>query len=1513
MKQLKKIAIIIGISLISILLLGILLYNFYFAAKLEQYLTVKLQHILEQQFEREVAVGNVQLQLLSPQVLISDVAIARYRSLAEGTWITAKMLKAKVPLRSLVSERIRIDDILLNTPTVWVEFDEQGESNLPSFKKQAEEEPKQPVRFDVGNLIERLYFPHIQIVDAQIHFVHKGFPLTVSVDRLNTTVALSMKDLFFKGKISLDGGSFEFQDRGKMAVALSGEIAFDRDALSLSAFHVNANSSEVVVDGTLHNIGSPRLDLEVKAQLPLEDLDRFLKLDQNLTGMVAFEGTVTDQISDMSVTGHLTCDEGTAWKLSFTDVSSDVTYQQKQVTLANLGINILDGRVTGDAMLSFSETSGYQATLAVKDLNIAQINTSAEADLPLAGRVNGDIEVRGESFAFDDFILHTALTLADVDAYGVKIAQAEAQADIREQTLYIQNLDADVFQGHATANGHMNLSSTPDYEVSLEAQNVELNTIMALIPKPPDVSGRVSGTIKASGAKFDLDSLVLETDLRAENLDAYNVVAKTLNTSAQIQNGILSFSQLSAQLFKGSVTGQGNLVLAGDTLPKFDINANLSDISVRSVMQQFAPTIDSSTIAFDGTISSDVALAGNSYAIQDIKGTVDLKGQGTAKIQEGEVPFDLVLKSAFAESMVNVSLLDVDSAALQLKTSGKVDIASPELMLQYEVASQDIHTMLEQVLMFVPGIGADSPLRQFSGHIEHIRGTVQGPVSDLQIQADVHFTEADLVWVRADELLATLAYQAKTLSINKAKVVYESALVEVDNGFIDLAHPIGVSVELPVSLASGELVDYLAMVNQDLPVEGAVKAIQATISGPLDDLSGNIDVNVEYGMAWGQSFDSLSGSLKLVENQLRVELLTLRKNGGTIALQGFLGFDRSFRAALTVSNIDFHDIDALKNVAVQYQGHAEMTLQAEGTFQNPTGKAEIRFTDLKYNETPTEDVTCDVVMEDGLIRATLVTFRKKFITSFELSLTPEFLYRAEMSMNQAAIEQILSLVASIEGISGIISGKISSEGSLRQLNTVSATVKLSELQLDIFGQNVENNKDIDIVVTPEKFTVNSLELRGKELGLYAQGELDFQGNFDLALDGIVDLRPFLMFLPKSAGITSLDGRVQLICNVRGTFLEPEVEGIAEIQKGSVHLLAYPDPIRNIEGKIAFTKGNIDIIQLGGNVGGGTFGMEGTLSYHGITPDTFNVEIEGKNITIQNLVEALRLTVSPRIRLTGDLKSQKLAGDILVHEALYTKDVDVQTLLPEKSRKISIDTGQKESQLELDIYVRAPKDIQVRNKFARLDMRANLRIQGTPANPQLEGRVELESGKVQFGDITYRILSGVLDFNDPLRLNPEMNIQVETVIQEYTVYLGVVGPLSQFTLDMRSEPELSQAQITRLLAAGSGSGTNGYDVVTKPLQTLVEGQLERAIKLDRFTVDMNSLLASPDGTDAATRVTLGKRLFGDLLLTYTTTVGGTERSQIVEIEYQLSDKLSLTATRNEKGEVDTSFTFKFKLK
>ncbi len=1509
---------------------GIAAYNVFFDAKVENYLTQRVQQELEKQFQREVSVGHIAVNFPNPQVIISNLAIARHDSLEEGTLISAETLKATILLRTFLADRILFDDVVLDSPSVWIEFDEQGNSNLPSFGgvKQEEEEPEEPSW--INDFLERLYFPDIQLIDGQVHFAHQQIPLSVTVNRVNTTLSFALQGPHVQGHISLENGEVEYQKQGVIPTTISGDIDFQGNSLTLSDFQGQAGNSDVTVNGAIQNVADPELDITLTATLALDEIDRYANVNQNLSGMAQFKGDIKGPVSDIRVQGHLESQQATAWKLALKNVQTDLLYQGQSLELEALSVNLFDGNVSGGVELSFADGFGYAADAALKDVNIEYVNSLIEQELEVAGLVSGDVTVQAESVDFQDLVLDSALTFQDIQTYGVALPQAKAEIHLEQETLTVNNLDADLFQGNATGNLTLKLFSDFQYQANLNVTQFKIEDIMALVPQPPDVSGQVDGTIHAEGSHFDLEHASVDAELQVTNLDAYDITSPQVDAAVRMSDHSLFINELSTQLFGGRVQGNGRLTLAGSRLPQFETALDLRDISVETIIQQFAPQTQEQGIGIQAGISGDVALRGDSFSLEDISGTVNLAGSGNIQVtipdgdttKESQVPLDVELEAAMDAGRVNIAALQVDSTSLDLTTTGTVNLAEPakpDMQLDYRITSQDLQTLMKQVLAFVPGMEKDSPLFQFSGNIDRLQGTIQGPPSDIEVRADAVFSDTDIVWIKADRMQADVIYRGTVLEIPHFEASLQSARVQSDEGEIQLAGPRGVELNIPVHIKAGKVEDYLLMVKQDLPVTGELEQISTRIQGPADMLQAEIDVGVYDGRAWEQSFDSLTGTLEMIKNEIRFQPVKVKQNEGTITLTGFFGFDLAFQVEAAVSNLNIRDIDAAEHVASQYDGTMEMTLTADGTIDDPRANAAIRFTNLAYTGNPIEDVTCDIVVEEQTLKATLTTFREKFIANLQLALVPGLDYQAELLMEEAAIEQILSLAIELEGISGIISGRISSAGSLNELQGFSADVKLSTLDLTIFGQNISNENDIDLELTQQKLVVKSLEMKGEELGVFAKGFLDFQGNYDLDLDGIFDLRPVQTFLPESTGITSLSGKVQVICSVRGTFQEPIVEGLAEINQGSVQVDAYVDPVTDIKGKLAFSKGRIDILRVEGNVSKGTFTAGGHFTYSGITPQDFSIEVRGKNLVIKNPVpeyRPLELTASPRIRIEGDLTQQKLTGEIEIHKALYTQEIDILEMALTKTRTVALPTSEGAADVKpllLDLYITAPKDIKIRNKLAEIDLSANLRIQGSTVNPKLEGRIGLLDGKVSFGGVRYEIISGVIDFVNPMELNPEMNIQVETTVQEYEINLGIEGNLEQFGLVMSSEPQLSDGEIARLLAAGSDEGSGGYNLVTKPLQSLVEDRIEKALKFDRFTVNVDPLLSSSGDSDATPTVTLGKRLFSDLLLTFTTSVGGSEQSQIVEVEYELSDNLSLTARRNEKGEIDTSFTFKFKIK
>ena len=153
---------------------------------------------------------------------------------------------------------------------------------------------------------------------------------------------------------------------------------------------------------------------------------------------------------------------------------------------------------------------------------------------------------------------------------------------------------------------------------------------------------------------------------------------------------------------------------------------------------------------------------------------------------------------------------------------------------------------------------------------------------------------------------------------------------------------------------------------------------------------------------------------------------------------------------------------------------------------------------------------------------------------------------------------------------------------------------------------------------------------------------------------------------------------------------------------------------------------------------------------------------------------------PTLRLIFDPSGVELRGDIQFVRGVYDRDFHIESSLL-RGQKVSLfDLGGPAgpmADIRLDLGLRAPEQIWLRNDFGRIEGQVDLRVGGTVGRPSVTGRITaLEGSTIDFNRVRYRVLNGTIDFNDPEVIDPNFNLLAETTISEYTVSLRVDGTL-----------------------------------------------------------------------------------------------------------------------------------------
>ena len=165
----------------------------------------------------------------------------------------------------------------------------------------------------------------------------------------------------------------------------------------------------------------------------------------------------------------------------------------------------------------------------------------------------------------------------------------------------------------------------------------------------------------------------------------------------------------------------------------------------------------------------------------------------------------------------------------------------------------------------------------------------------------------------------------------------------------------------------------------------------------------------------------------------------------------------------------------------------------------------------------------------------------------------------------------------------------------------------------------------------------------------------------------------------------------------------------------------------------------------------------------------------------------------------------------------------------------------------------------------------------------------------------------------------------TSIRQYFVTVVASGSPARgdVQVDFVSSPPLSDLQLIQLLTTGDAPeeggdlenptleavGTQAASFLTRQYLSQVERGAQRVFGVDRFEVQPAVVSGSGDPT---ARVTVGKQVTPDLLVTWTTVLGTTEE-QLVSLEYQLTRGIRLTATREEDGTLAVDFRFDYRFR
>jgi translocation and assembly module TamB len=320
------------------------------------------------------------------------------------------------------------------------------------------------------------------------------------------------------------------------------------------------------------------------------------------------------------------------------------------------------------------------------------------------------------------------------------------------------------------------------------------------------------------------------------------------------------------------------------------------------------------------------------------------------------------------------------------------------------------------------------------------------------------------------------------------------------------------------------------------------------------------------------------------------------------------------------------------------------------------------------------------------------------------------------------------------------------------------------------------------------------------------------------------------------------------------------------------------------------------------MGGGEIQLGGSVIYRPALQA--NVSVTAKSVRLR-YPEGVRTVFDSSLMLTGDAQASTLQGRVLIDSVSFTSDFDLTNFMGQFTGVSAPPTGQSfADNLKLQITVQSGNQLNAGTAQLGFEGSANLRIIGTAANPVVVGRTDITSADLFFQKREYHLSQGIINFVNPNKTDPVLNLLITTTINQYNLSIRLQGPIEKLQTSYISDPPLPPIDIINLIARGTT--TEGAPQSFGASAVLAQGlsQVESTVgsNISKLT-GISGLQIDPmiggNNSNPSARIGMQKRVTKNFIFSFSTDVTQPQ-SEIVQGEYQLNKRWSISVVRDTSG-------------
>ena len=432
-----------------------------------------------------------------------------------------------------------------------------------------------------------------------------------------------------------------------------------------------------------------------------------------------------------------------------------------------------------------------------------------------------------------------------------------------------------------------------------------------------------------------------------------------------------------------------------------------------------------------------------------------------------------------------------------------------------------------------------------------------------------------------------------------------------------------------------------------------------------------------------------------------------------------------------------------------------------------------------------------------------------------------------------------------------------------------------------------------------------MHIAGQDTTFTAQGTADIlgEGDLDMQAQGSVNVKLAQLF---NAEILSA-GKIDFNMNAGGSIKEPDFTGQVKLTDVGLSYQEFPSGISQLNGTLNFNQNRLEFKDVNGVSGGGQVKLTGYVTFlQGLYGD---LKLTASNVRFRYL--GISTTADANIRMQGTQDNFLVGGNVLVTRFVISPNVDFAALAGSGAVAPPPNPTAFGNKIRLDVHITSSPQLDFQNSYAQLAGAVDLRIRGTAEQPSVLGNVTITEGTATFANTTYQLEHGDIYFTNPVRIEPSIDIDAVTRIEQYDVTIGLHGTAANLQPTFRSEPPLPEADVVSLLASGrtqneqsiysqeqSAAGVNGTTdaLLSGAVNATVSSRIQKLFGVGSVKIDPTYQGALGD---TSARITVSQNIGKSVSAMFATNVN-TSAQQLIQAQWNLTNTLSLTAVRDESN-------------